>query len=95
MNTQDYRQISISQAPIIDHITFKITDQNNNLLQLNNVNFEMSIIFQIFPKYNSNNQRDIITTQNTINVPTQITSITRPEDIVDDVDSTHPIDRQN
>ena len=91
LNQQDFRQTSISQAPIIDHITFKITDQNNNLLQLNNVNFEMSIIFQIFPKYNSNNQRDIITTQNTINVPTQPTSITRPDDIVDDVDSTHPI----
>jgi len=92
LNQQDFRQISISQAPIIDHIEFKITDQNNNLLQLNNVNFELSVIFQIFPKYNSRNtQRDIIAPQNSINVPTQPTSITRPEDIVDDVDSTHPI----
>ena len=92
LNQQDFRQVSISQAPIIDHIEFKITDQNNNLLQLNNVNFELSVIFQIFPKYNSRNtQRDIIAPQNTINVPTQPTSITRPEDIVDDVDSTHPI----
>lgn len=91
LNQQDFRQVSISQAPIIDHITFKITDQNNNLLQLNNVNFEMSIIFQIFPKYKSNTQRDIVAPQSTINVPTQVSSISRPEDIVDDVDSTHPI----
>lgn len=92
LNQQDYRQISISQAPIVDHIEFKITDQNSNLLQLNNVNFEMSIIFQIFPKYSIRNNKDIITTQSTINVPTQPTSITRPDDIVDDIDSTHPIE---
>ena len=91
LNQQDFRQVSISQAPIIDHIEFKITDQNNNLLQLNNVNFELSVIFQIFPKYNSNTQRDIVAPQPTINVPSQVTSITRPETIIDDVDSTHPI----
>jgi len=52
----------------------------------------MSIIFQIFPKYKSNTQRDIVTPQSTINVPTQVSSISRPEDIVDDIDSSHPIE---
>jgi len=89
LNQQDYRQINISQAPIVDHIEFKLTDQNNNLIQLNNVNFEMSLIFQIFPKYSSN--RTIIQPQNTFNIPTEPSVITRPE-IVDDVDTTHPIE---
>ena len=89
LNQQDYRQINISQAPIVDHIEFKLTDQNNNLIQLNNVNFEMSLIFQIFPKYSSN--RTIIQPQNTFNVPTEPSAITRPE-VVDNVDTTHPIE---
>ncbi len=89
LNQQDYRQVNISQAPIIDLIEFKLTDQNNNLLQLNNVNFEMSLIFQIFPKYTTN--RQIIQPNNIITIPTQPTTITRPE-IIDDPNSTHPIE---
>ncbi len=51
MNQQDFRQISISQSNVIDLISFEITDQNNNLLQLNNVNFEFSILFEIYPRF--------------------------------------------
>ena len=88
LNQQDYRQVNISQTPIIDNIELKLTDQNNNLLQLNNVNFELSLIFQIFPKYSFN--RTIIQPQNTFNIPTQPTTIIRPE--IDNVNMTHPIE---
>jgi len=92
LNQQDFRQVSISQAPIIDHIEFKLTDQNNNLLQLNNVNYELSVIFQIFPKYNTRINKDIISVQSSINVPTQPISITRPDENIPDIDDTHPIE---
>ena len=96
MNSQDFRQTTVSQVPVIDHITFSITDQNNRLLQLNNVNYEISILFEIFPKYNiiNNTPRNIISNRRTVNVPTQPTTITRPQGqlVVDELDNTHPIE---
>ena len=66
MNQQDFRQVSISQSNVIDLITFEITDQNNNLLQLQNVNFEFSILFEIYPRFLredlKNNQRRTLRT---------------------------------
>jgi len=101
LNQSDFRQISVSQVNIIDQITFNITDQNDNLLQMNNVNFELSFLFQIYPKYNQNTlindnsnrrnlnnsiQRNFIPTQ-----PIQIMRQNRPL-VVDELDSTHPIE---
>ena len=99
MNQSDYRQVSIIQVPVIDHITFSVTDQNNNLLQLNNCNFEISILFEIYPKYNEllNQRRNIITQQNNIRIPTQPNSVTRPlvVDEIDELDNTHPIENKS
>ena len=50
LNQDDYRTTNITQQPQIDEIELKITDQNNNLIQFNNVNFELSLIFQVFEK---------------------------------------------
>jgi len=102
MNQADFRQVTVSQVPVIDHITFSVTDQNNRLLQLNNVNYEISILFEIYPKYNSvNNQsRNIISNRRTINIPTQPNTITRPlgnlvVDEIDALDNTHPIENKS
>jgi len=95
MNQADFRQVTVSQVPVIDHITFSITDQNNRLLQLNNVNYEFSILFEVYPKYNQiNNQaRNIITNTRRINIPTQANSITRTERLDDDdLNQTHPVE---
>jgi len=107
LNQSDYRQISISQSNIIDTITFKITDQNDRLLQLNNVNFELSFLFQIYLRYDlntitdsntrSNKRRNINTVPQQINtIPTQQTRILRQGQplVVDelDIDNTHPIE---
>jgi len=98
LNQSDFRQISVSQSNIIDSITFRITDQNDNLLQLNNVNFELSFLFEIFPRYNQNNEnerrRSVITTnkQSISDIPTQPMVIARPNGNNQDIDDTHPIE---
>ena len=98
LNQSDFRQVSVSQSNIIDSITFRITDQNDNLLQLNNVNFELSFLFEVFPRYNQNNEnerrRSVITTnkQSISDIPTQPMVIARPNGNNQDIDNTHPIE---
>lgn len=100
LNQSDFRQISVSQVNVIDSITFRITDQNDNLLQLNNVNFEISFIFNIYPRYvpeNNNtttSRRSIVNTvpQQINNIPSQSTVLNRPINTDNqDIDDTHPI----
>jgi hypothetical protein len=88
----------VTQVPVIDHVTFSITDQNNRLLQLNNVNYEISILFEVYPKYNeiNNQRRNIITSRRNINIPTQPNTITRPLLVDDDdLNQTHPIENKS
>ena len=94
LNQSDFRQVSISQVNIIDSITFRITDQNDNLLQLNNVNFELSFLFEIYLKYNQNEKRSIITNnkQSISDIPTQSNLVARPNGNNQDIDNTHPIE---
>ena len=102
LNQSDFRQISVSQVNIIDQITFSITDQNDQLIQMNNVNFELSFLFEIYPKYNQNtlinnensNRRNLNNTIQKNFIPTQPTRILRQNQplIVDELDNTHPIE---
>jgi len=48
LNQQDYRTVSVLQKPSVSFITFRLTDQNDNLLDLNDINFEFSLQFMIF-----------------------------------------------
>ncbi len=48
LNQQDYRTVSVLQKPSISNITFRMTDQNDNLIDLNDINYEFSIQFMIF-----------------------------------------------
>ena len=102
LNQSDFRQISVSQVNVIDQINFRITDQNDNLLQLNNVNFEISFLFNIYPKYTPNdNDNTTSTTRRNIvnnipqqinNIPSQSTVLNRPINTDNlDIDNTHPI----
>lgn len=50
LNQQDFRTVSVLQKPVIDAINFRLTDQNDNLLDLNDINFEFSLQFMIFDK---------------------------------------------
>ena len=86
LNQDDYRTNTVTSQPVIDSINMKLTDQNNNLLNLNNLNYEMSVIFNIYPKYRDN--RNIIAPAPTPIIPSNIQPITRIEPTIDD---THPI----
>ena len=48
LNQDDFRTTTITQTPVIDFIEFRITDQNDNLIQFNNVNFELSFIINTY-----------------------------------------------
>jgi len=92
----DYRQVTISQASVIDQLVFTLTDQNNRMLQLNNCNFEMSLLFEVYPKYNPeiNNNRRMIAGNVSEKNPNRMNNfIERVEEVepVDDNDS-HPIE---
>ena len=89
LNMSDFRQISISQSPVVDTMEFRFTDQNNNLLQLNNCNFEFSMLFEIFPRYIRNeNRRTLIQNQPSREIPTQPMSVIREES--NGIDDSHP-----
>lgn len=94
LNTQDYRQVTISQASVIDQLVFTITDQNNRLLQLNNVNFEFSLLFEVFLKYNPqvDNRRMIagVVSEKNPNRMNNFIERVEPVDDIDD-DNSHPI----
>ena len=90
MNQQDFRQVSISQSNVIDLITFEITDQNNNLLQLQNVNYEFSVLFEIYPRFLreelTENPRRALRSNNlnqANNISTQNQFINRPMTLLD------------
>jgi len=97
LNNQDYRQVTISQASVIDQLVFTITDQNNRMLQLNNVNFEFSILFEVFPKYNpelNNNRRmiaGVVSEKNPNRMNNFIERVEPDEEDINDNDS-HPIE---
>lgn len=59
LNQQDFRTVSILQKPVIDAINFRLTDQNDNLLNLNEINFEFSVQFMIFDKPRDGQRRAI------------------------------------
>ena len=49
LNTSDYITVNITQKNVIDHISFRLTDQNDNLLDFNDINFEFTMMFQTYP----------------------------------------------
>ena len=88
---------------MIDNINFRITDQNDNLLQLNNVNFEVSFLFNTYPRYtpensSDNNRRSLMNTVNQAinNIPTQNMILNQPvlNQNNPDIDNTHPIENK-
>ena len=104
LNQDDYRTTNITQQPQIDQIEIKITDQNNNLIQFNNVNYEMSLIFQVYEKVidykhgGSANDRRAVRRRimNRIADAGAVAPFTPPPqepegEIVDNIDDTHPV----
>ena len=94
LNLSDFRQISVSQSPVVDTMEFRFTDQNDNLLQLNGCNFEFSMLFEIYPRYiNTGNRRTLLTSeQPRATIPSQPMNTIRPliVDELDGIDDSHP-----
>ena len=95
LNSQDHIQLTKISNHIVDLISLRITDQNDRLVQLNNCNYEMSLMFQIFPKNNTLpndlESRRVIQRQE-LQLPIQ-----QPRDIVrveptSEIDQSHPIE---
>jgi len=102
LNQQDYRTVSILQKPNISNITFQLTDQNNNLLDFNDINYEFSIQFMIFPKTRREGRRALFETRPRPQ-PNQPEMIVQPEppkpsvagnDVAEirEADDTHPVE---
>jgi ABC-type phosphate transport system ATPase subunit len=96
LNQQDFRTMSVLQTPSISHINFRLTDQNDNLLDLNDINYEFSIQFMIFNRPISERQqpeqrRQIPIIQQQPNPQPMVES--NNIEIVDELtaDDTHPI----
>ena len=59
LNQQDYRTVSVIQNQAVDRVSFKLTDQNDNLLDFNDINYEFSLQFMIYPKQRRLSRRTI------------------------------------
>jgi len=99
LNTSDYRTISILQKPSISHITFSLTDQNNNLLDLNQINYEFSIQFMVYPKNRPSERRALFEERQPRQQMIVQPSPPKPEvagneiaEIVESADDTHPVE---
>ncbi len=91
LNQDDFRTYSVSFQPVVDRLVFKLTDQNNQLLNLNNINYEMSLIFNVYPKYTDRDAN--ILRQNIVQPPpTLMPNIQTPITRQTQIDDTHPIE---
>jgi hypothetical protein len=82
-NDQDHITTSVIDKRVIDHISFRITDQNDNLLNFNRVNYEFAISFQVKSKEVLKHER--------IPPPVGIINVSKPEQN-STIDDTHPIE---
>ena len=97
LNNSDFRQISIVQSQNIDIINLLFTNQDDKLIQTNNVNFEISLLFEVFDINKSGSRRALIEPQRKQVIATQpeMVQVPRPRlDTVEenDIDDSHPIE---
>ncbi len=107
LNQADFRTVSVLQKPVIDAINFRLTDQNDNLLDFNDINYEFSIQFMIFDRQRLG-RRNLIEEQIAIPRPvreqkrqTILTGTPNPSPMVqgndtfiiddEEADDTHPV----
>ena len=93
LNNSDYRTTSIISATTIDFISMILTNQDDKILNLNGVNFELTLLVEIFPIDNSPATRRLLTVEKDIGAtPTQQNLLQAPQPRLENVDNTHPIE---
>ena len=95
LNNSDFRSISIVQGQYIDVVNLLFTNQDDKLIQLNGVNFEISLLFEIFDINKSGSRRALIEPERRGVVATQPQSIQVPRprlEPVEDIDDSHALE---
>jgi len=68
LNQNDNRQTTVLYTSV-DFLDLKITDQNNNLINFNGINYELSINFYIYPLQTSRLKENTLQTNRILSVP--------------------------
>ena len=95
------KSIGITAQPNRARVKVNIGEKtNNNLLQLQNVNYEFSIIFEIYPRYSRRESRSFSSNnQNQLNnISNQLQALNRPTFIkeeVEEINDTHPFQNKS
>ena len=93
LNQNDSRQHTILHNSI-DALELRITDQNDNLVNFNNINYELSIGFLIYPINKENRPKQIGITARGINNVTQNNRPFTPSNIVRTNNNINVIDNE-
>ena len=94
LDSRDHIQVTKITNPVVDLIQLRITDQNDRLIQLNNCNYEMSLMFQIFPK---NHTPTDLASRRVVQQQSIALPLAQPRDLVRvqpplEIDDSHPIE---
>jgi len=99
LNNSDYRTTSIISATTIDFISMTLTNQDDKILNLNGVNFEISLLIELFPIQTKSNTRRILTAEREVGaVQNQQNILQEPVprlDKEDDHTDTHALEDTN
>lgn len=77
LNQNDARQHTVLNSNI-EFIELKLTDQNNNLLDFNDINYELSVGFFVYPINKTIQTRNLTGNMRTANIDTQQSNNMRP-----------------
>jgi len=96
LNNSDYRTTSIISATTIDFISITLTNQDDKLINLNGVNYEISLLVEIFPINSKSNTRRILTAEREVGaVKNQQKILQSPVPRLDkeeDIDDSHALE---
>jgi len=95
LNNSDYRTTSIISATTIDFISMTLTNQDDKILNLNGVNFEISLLIELFPIQTKSNTRRILTAEREVGaVQNQQNILQEPVPRLDkeDIDDSHALE---
>ena len=96
LNNSDFRQISIVQSQNIDVINLQFTNQDDKLIQLNGVNFEISLLFEVFSINKNDSRRTLIEPQRKQVIATQPEMVQVPRPRLDteenSIDDSHALE---
>ena len=94
LDSRDHIQTTRISNPVVDLLQLRITDQNDRLIQLNNCNYELSLMFQIFPR---NHTPTDLASKRVVQQQSIAMPLAQPRDLIRtqpalEIDDSHPIE---